>query len=211
MLGATGRLGGEILQQLIKENITVNVLVRKPDNLGVISEKVSVFKGDPFDQNALNGAMVECNSIITCLNISRRSDFPWSKLRTPKKLLSQTMQQLLHLMPKYGISRIITVSAWGTNETKKELPGWFRWLIYNSNIRYGYLDHERQEDLLTSTDLKWTIVRPVGLNNSNKDKPIQSVLNEKPKHVMVSRSNVAQFVVEALLNGRFIQKKPTVF
>ena len=210
LLGATGRLGNEILKQLSVHNKDVNILVRDPDKLNTQAKNISVFKGNPIDQNDLDNAMAGCNSIITSLNISRNSDFPWAKLRSPIDLLSVTMNNLINLMPKHDINRIITISAWGANETKKELPIWFRWLIENSNIRYGYKDHEIQEKLLIKTNLNWSIIRPVGLNNSKKIKTAHASLNKKPKNFMISRRCVAKFIVEILNNDSYIKKIPTL-
>ena len=120
------------------------------------------------------------------------------------------MLNLIELMNN-NFERIITISAWGASESKKELPNWFRWLIENSNIKYAYQDHERQEELLIKTNLKWTIIRPVGLTNSTNSKdPIISI-NGKPKpNLMISRKTVASFVSDCLKKEQFINQIPTI-
>lgn len=210
LLGATGRLGNEILKKALGDEIQTSILVRDAGKVKADSECLSIFEGDPGKVSELDRAMQGCDTIVTTLNISRKSDFPWSKLRAPKTLLSDTMTHLLDLSPKHGVQKIVTVSAWGANESKKDLPFWFRWLIDNSNIKYGYLDHERQEKLLQQSEMDWTIVRPVGLTNSQKDKPAHISTDSKTSSLTVSRKAVAQFIVQHLSGDEYRQKTVTL-
>lgn len=80
------------------------------------------------------------------------------------------MEHLIARANKHKIKRCIVCSAWGVAESQKDIPFWFRWTIKFSNIRFAYEDHERQEDLLKSSDLNWIIVRPVGLTNGKRNR-----------------------------------------
>jgi putative NADH-flavin reductase len=198
LLGSTGRLGNEILKRLIGNKIETNILVRNRDKIKLDSEYLKIFVGNPLNKEKLEHSIAGCSVIINALNISRQSDFPWSKLRAPKTLLSQTISNFIDLSSKYEFKKIISVSAWGVKESKNQLPFWFRWLIDFSNIKYGYLDHEKQEELLTESNFNWLIVRPVGLNNSKRDKQPNVSINSKPKNIMVSRRTVSKFITNNL-------------
>jgi hypothetical protein len=166
--------------------------------------------GNPLDINALNTAMHNCNTIINALNISRHSDFPWSRLRASKTLISETISNLIRLKSKHTFEKIISVSAWGVKESKNQLPFWFSWIIRNSNIKYGYLDHEKQEALLIKSDCKWLIVRPVGLTNSKKTKtPLVSV-HSKPRNIMVSRKTISEFIIENVKENTYTNEIVTI-
>ena len=206
LLGATGRLGSEILKRLIDEKIETTALVRNPDKLKLNSEHLTVVKGDVTNSIDLNKAMKSVDVVITALNISRKSDFPWAKLRTPKTLLSDTMKILVDLGEKNDIQKIITISAWGTNESKNDLPMWFKWLINNSNVKYGYEDHERQENILVKSDVDWMIIRPVGLSDSQKNKKANISTDSKTFGLLVARKTVANFIVTNLKGNQFVKK-----
>jgi len=211
ILGATGRTGKHLLDLALGRGHSVNVLVRDKNKLPRLSDRLKVFVGIPTDPGILEEAMTGCEAVLSSLNISRHSDFPWAKLRTPKDLLSATMKNIIAIAGKLGIKRIIVLSAWGVNETKKEIPGWFRWAIDHSNIKYPYLDHGVQEDLLKATDLDWTIVRPSGLNNSRKEKKIKVSFNAVPKPgYLISRKNVAGFLMDILETKSYIRQAPTI-
>jgi putative NADH-flavin reductase len=189
----------------------VHVLVRDISKIKLRSPRIKVFEGRPSDPIALDNAMNGTEAVLTALNISRYTDFPWAKLRSPKDLLSKVMSYIIALCPKHNVKRVITVSAWGAAESRKEIPVWFRWFIEHSNIKYPYLDHAEQEKLLTESDLDWTIVRPAGLTNSNKEKKIKVSFNSSPKPgLLISRKNVARFMLDSLEQNSYIRQLPTI-
>jgi len=211
ILGGTGRTGKLLVEEAVKRGYLVNVLVREKKHYSSPSLFISVFEGLPTHKADLAGAMLGCDAVINALNISRTSDFPWAKLRTPKKFLSLSMENEIAIARLQHIDRIITISAWGVNETKKELPFWFKWLIDYSNISYAYAEHEAQEQLLLISGLKWTAVRPVILTNFKKDQPVTVSYNKFPSPgLFISRYNVAKFIVDILEDPEFYQKQPTI-
>ncbi len=204
ILGSTGRTGRILLSEALKRGHSVHVLVGHKSSLTVHQQLVEVFEGTPLNKFTLAEAMRGCDAVLSTLNISRISDFPWAKLRTSRDFLSQSMQNILEVIKEQPACRIIITTAWGVAETRRDIPLWFRWLIDNSNIRYPYRDHERQEELLKKSSLNYTIVRPVGLTNSEKEKHITVTLNNTPRpSLTISRRNVALFMLNILENGRY--------
>ena len=153
-----------------------------------------------------------CQAIVSALNISRTTDFPWSPLRTPKDFLSSVMKHIIELAPQFNIRRIVFTSAWGVAESKEDIPGWFRWFIDHSNIRYPYLDHARQEEMIRQTGLEWTGVRAVGLTNSKTKKEVLVSFGNKPKpKLLISRYNLAGFIVDVLTKEKYVGELPVVY
>jgi len=209
ILGATGRTGKWLLKLALEKGYSVHVLVRDKEKIQGV-ENLMVFEGSPADKMMLLKAAENCNAIISALNISRTSDFPWSKLRTPESFLSDVMRHIVQVSKEQQIKRIIVCSAWGVNETNSELPFWFRWTIAHSNIGAAYTDHERQEKILIKSDLNWTVVRPVGLIHG-KSKKVRVSYNHIPKpKLTISRKSVASFMINALDDDNLIGKIPTI-
>ena len=212
ILGGTGRLGKELLVEAIKREHTVHALVRDTDRLPFHSDKLVPFKGNPNNREDLSIAIRSCHAVLSALNISRTSDFPWSKLRTPKDFLSQTIENLIILADENLIERVIICSAWGVGDSRKEIPFWFRWLIANSNIGPAYEGHEAQEERLKASQLKWTAVRPVGLTQATQAKVVLVSSQGHPKpNLTISRRNVARFMLDILEQERFVGQTPTIF
>ena len=210
LLGATGRTGAHVLDCALQKGYSVSCLVRKPERLKQ-HPNLSIFEGNSNNPINLQNAMEGCQAIISVLNISRTSDFPWARLRTPKTFLSDTMNTIIGLAKKNNIKRIVLCSAWGAAETRKDVPFWFRRTIDYSNIKYAYIDHERQEQLLTASNLNYTIVRPTGLTNFNKNLEVKESENNVPKpNFIISRKAVAIFMVDCLEDSSRHHKTITV-
>jgi putative NADH-flavin reductase len=211
ILGSTGRTGKHLLAQALQRGDTVNALVRDKKRITINDPRLTIFEGTPLDKTVLENGMKGCEAILNALNISRTSDWPWSKLRSPNDLLSATMKNIIEVAPKQNIQRIIFTSAWGVAETKKDIPGWFRWLIDHSNVRYPYLDHERQEGLVKQTSLQWTSVRPAGLTNGKKIKKVVVSFNNDPKPgLTISRGAVAAFMLDVLERNLYVREMPVI-
>lgn len=211
LLGATGRTGKHILEFLLKDGYAVNVLVRDKNKVQNHSGSLQIFEGDTRDEQTLRKAMSGCRAVISILNINRVTDFPWAKLKTSKTFLSDTMQNILNVARQLHPDRVITCSAWGTYETKKDIPWWFRWVINNSKIGITYKEHERQEDLLSHSEMNYTIVRPVGLTNFITEKQIRVSENNVPKpNLLISRRDTAKFMVNLLIDSTYNKRTITI-
>jgi uncharacterized protein YbjT (DUF2867 family) len=211
VLGATGRTGKHVVQQAILAGYELHCLVRDPTKINVSHERLTLFQGSPEKISDVDSAIKGCEAIINVLNVSRDSDFPWSKLRTPPTFLSDVAKNVIPLAEKHRVRRMVVCSAWGAAETKNDLPGWFRWLIDNSNIGYTYSDHDRQEKLVMASNLLWTIVRPVGLTNFKGHQQIIESYNNSPKPRMtINRINLAKYLVDAITNEKLVKKVPVI-
>ncbi|MEM7659415.1 MAG: NAD(P)-binding oxidoreductase, partial [Bacteroidota bacterium] len=172
---------------------------------------LTIVKGSPEDPSALAEAVQGCEAIISVLNVSRTSDFPWAPLRSPKDLMSRSMSQLLALPEAASVQRLVVCSAWGVAETKAELPFWFRWLIDYSNLKFPYLDHERQETIIRQSQLKWTLVRPVGLTPFSRIQTVrESYANQPRPRLTINRESLAAYLLAALERDDLIGKAPTI-
>ncbi len=199
LLGASGRTGKHILETALQQGHIVHALVRNEQKIRLAHPNFLLFEGTPANKQSLAAAMQGCEAIINALNISRKSDWPWAGLRTPKDFLPVVAQHIIELAPAHSIHRYIFISAWGVAETKKDIPGWFRWMIDNSNLRYPYQGHEQQEKLVQQSSLIFTAIRPAGLTNFKKKKPVTVSQDNHPKpKLTISRRSLAAFVLEVL-------------
>jgi len=211
LLGATGRTGRLLLEQALDHGHIVHALVREKQKITIERYNLTIFEGTPQDVTALHRAMQGCETVLSALNISRKYEFPWSPLRTPKHFLSSTMDKVVTLSHRNHLRRVVFISAWGVNETKKDLPGWFRWLVNNSVLRHQYNDHEKQEEVLRNSTLDWTAVRPVFLTNSENHKEVfVSEGNEARPNLYISRRNVASFMLDVLEKNLYLCQAPVV-
>jgi NAD dependent epimerase/dehydratase family enzyme len=210
LLGATGRLGKEILKLALNQGYKVNCLVR--DSSRVLPQKgLKLFEGDVLNSYDLELSAQNCDYVLSALNISRTSDFPWSPLRTETDFLSNVAGEIIKLNNKKPFKRIIVCTAWGTSDTFRYIPFWFRFLIKNSNIGIAYADHEKAEMMFKESNVPYTIVRPVGLTNGKlSDHTFISFENSPKPKLTISRKSVAAFMLKSIVNDKLIQKMPVI-
>lgn len=211
LLGATGRTGRYVLMEALQRGYEVHALVRDVSKIKVQSIGLVLFTGNPENKVALGKAIQGCDVVISALNISRVSDFPWARLRTPLDFLKNTLGHLIGHMNALGMKRIILTSAWGVGDSRVEIPGWFKWFIDNSNVGKAYAQHEVQERMLKESNLDWTAVRPVGLTNGTKIKELIVSREGNPKpRLTISRRHAAKFMLDCLQQNEFIKATPVI-
>jgi putative NADH-flavin reductase len=213
VLGATGRTGRWIVKEALDRGYAVNALVRSKSRLAIQHPDLTVVEGVPTSAKDLILTMQGCEAVLSALNIPRKKEWwPWSELSASPTFLSDVARKLVSVAKEMEIRRILVVSAWGTLETKEDLPTFFRMALDHTQIGPVYLDHERQEKVWEASGLNWTIVRPVGLLNDTAEKPLRVLTQsttEKPK-LTVSRRMVARFMLDCLEHNHHSRQKPIV-
>ncbi len=211
LLGATGRTGKHVLKEALQRGYEIHALVRDPSKVSEKSIGLTLFTGSPEDRVILGEALKGCKAVVSTLNISRTSDFPWAPLRTPVNFLENVLGHLAELMGEESIRRLVLTSAWGVGDSRKEIPAWFRWFVDYSNVGKAYSQHEVQERMLKDSTLDWTAVRPVGLTNSNKIKKLVVSTQGSPKpQLTISRRHTARFLLDCIEQGSYIKETPVI-
>ena len=211
IFGASGRTGRYLVEEVIAQGYIPACLVRKESTSKPSQNEVVTHIGSPMNYGDVLETIEGCDAVLCALNIARKSDFPWSAVTSPPNLLEESMKNIDKAMKEKGIKRVITVSAWGVGDSYKEVNWMFRFLINKTNVGVAYKGHEEQERILRNSSLNWTAVRPVGLNNDTTPHPTQISQNGSKKlRMMISRQDVAKFMLEILDDEKYYQTKPSI-
>jgi hypothetical protein len=152
-----------------------------------------------------------CDAVISTLNLFYESQGLFKKIKTPLDLMSVSIKNTITAMEEKGIRRIILMTAIGVGNTANKLSVFFSLLKGISNLRFIYADHERQEQILESSALDWTIVRPAGLHDKNDNLSVLSDLDGSSRlNPGISRNAVAHFILCSIENRLFIRQKPSI-
>ena len=209
LLGASGRTGRQVLNYALSRGYHVTALVRDPGKIGSGSEGVTVIQGTPTEIKDIRKAIQGCDAVVSALNNPRKSDGLWSKVINPPTLMTDCMRNVITVMQEGDIRRIVVETAAGAGDSYIKMPLFMKWMIRYTNLQVVYADHDGQENLLINSDLDWTIVRPVGLNN--KEEEMKLAVGSHDKHsAFVSRKAVAKFMVDCLVRDEYIRKAPII-
>lgn len=209
ILGITGRTGRLAAEEAIKRGHKVVGIARDPGKVTI--RDAEIVSGTPYDFETVRKVIIGCDAVIGTLSLLSQSQGIFGKINTPLDVLSVSMKNTVKAMEENGIKRIVLMTALGTGDSAKELPGIARLLINLTNIRYSYADHEAEEKILENSNLDWTIVRPVGLNDKNDNLSILFNLKGVGKiKNTISRNAVAHFILDCIEKGEFIRQKPGI-
>ena len=93
----------------------------------------------------------------------------------------------------------MVVSAFGVGETRPQLPFAF-WLFYRTVLREQMADKEKQEVLVKSSGLDWTLVQPAALTDRAATHAWLADTDGVIRRPEISRADVAAFLV-SLVEG----------
>ena len=210
-LGASGKTGKLICRMLLDREHHVNALVRNPVEFSIEHDALTIHAGTPQNKEDIRRALDGCDAVVSTLNVSMASGFPWSKVVSPRDLMSSSVANLVEAMREADIKRIIVMSSNGANESMRFVPWIYRALVSISNLKAIFDDHSRQEDVLLTSGLDWTALRPVGLNDKVVTPKVTVSFNGSPKaNTFISRETVARYIVKVLEERLHVGGRPTI-
>lgn len=211
LLGATKGLGKEILKEALSLGFEINCLVRNAKKFPIEQNNIRVFEGDATSSIDLENAVQDSKIIISTLNVMRKNLFPWSNITNDKNTISKSSKNIIEISKRKKVKHLISVSAWGVNESLDQIPIWFKLLIKNSNLKYPYIDHGKSEKLLVNSNLNWTILRPSALVNFLNNHQVKESISLKNKpSLIISRKSLAKFIINIVDKKNYYNKIVTV-
>ena len=116
---------------------------------------------------------------------------------TPANICEVGTRHIVAAMQSAGVRRLVVVSAFGVGETRPQLPFAF-WLFYRTVLREQMADKERQEVLVKSSGLDWTLVQPVALTDRPATHAWLADTGGVIRRSEVSRADLAAFLLSLL-------------
>ncbi len=211
IFGGSGRTGQWILKEGLERGHDLVALMRSPGKVTGTSPRLHIIEGSTTRIDDVRKAVKGVDAVLSALNINRSSDLPWAKVTSPKDLISSSIKNAIDAMHEEHVKRIVVVSAYGVRETKEKIGAIGRFFLYGTNIKYAYLDHERQEQLLAASDLDWTALRPTRLQDNEDVRDVIASIDGVPKPKgSISRRNLARFMLDCAEKGLHVRQAPTV-
>ena len=204
ILGASGQVGKATLREALSKGYQVKVLVRSPDKLGDLKEKVTIIKGDLLDgmsvEQALQGSVV----VINAAGGVKEPD-QYKKFQLIGTILTEKMKLL-------GITRLINISGAVMNlpteklDLKRKIMKVFVSLIFRQM-------KQAQEAILpiiiNDSNVSWTFVRAAMI--SKKPGTGKVLANDKQMPgTTIMLEDLGKFIVEQITSTEWIKKAPLV-
>lgn len=194
VIGATGRIGTEILDLGIARGHQITAFVRSPQKIREVPS-LSVVPGDPLRSEAIAAALPDHDAVLSALGPP-----PKEALR-PSTLLADCARATVDAMTASGVNRLVIVSAAVLFPEKGFFFSFFRWLL-----RHHARDLVAMESIVKASPLAWTIARPPRLVKS-ADANFRALTDALPpgSRTMSFRA-VAAFMLEAVERQSYLNQ-----
>ena len=151
ILGATGRVGSNIIKLALKDSAEVTVLARDSSRK-INHERLRVIEGNVLNENDIKKAIEGSDIVISALGTDQNGT------------LAKSMPQIIKKMEEEGVRKIITIGTAGILQARTNL-NLYRFQSTESKRKSTTAaeDHLAAYKILSSSNLCWTVVCPTHL------------------------------------------------
>ena len=203
IFGATAGTGRELLEQALEGGHDVSAFARAPEKIDDLQDpNLRVVQGNVLDSEAVAAAVAGQEAVFCTIGAGAG--------RTT--LREEATRNIVKAMDAAGVQRLICQSSLGVGDSRANLGFFTKHVVVGLFLRHAFVDHERQEDLIRQSSLRWTIVRPPHL----KDAPRTGVYRhgfpptDRSIKGQISRADVADFMLKQLVDDSYVGRTPGV-
>ncbi|QHV95670.1 NAD(P)-dependent oxidoreductase [Spirosoma endbachense] len=204
ILGSTGQVGKVVMAQALKSGYQIKVLVRDPEKLGYLKEKVHVVAGNLLDEASVEKSLTGSVAVINVSGAVKEPD----QLKKFKKI----GDVLVSKMKQQGIKRLINISLAVIQLPQEKLDFKRKAIRVLVNLFFKekkLVNEAIMAAVLEEKDLEWTFVRPAFFST----KPGSGVVladDTKMQGTTIMLEDLAMFLVQQITSTEWMKKAPLV-
>ncbi|MEH7238892.1 NAD(P)-dependent oxidoreductase [Bacillus sp. JJ1562] len=197
ILGATGRVGSQIVTYALHDRHHVTVLVRTPEKIQINNKNLAIIQGNVLNKDNIVRAMHGIDVVISALNTDGTTT------------LSESMPLIIEAMENEGIKRIVTIGTAGILQSRST-PNSLRYQSSESKQRStrAAKEHHKVYDMLKQSTLEWTIVCPTYLPDGERVGKYRIDRNFLPEGgAEISVPDTAEFAFRQIKTNDYIKSR----
>ena len=205
ILGSTGFVGKILTEKALEQEHEIKTLVRSPDKLGELKDKLEVIQGDYFNTEDLEKTINRTEAVLSTVGP------PMKNPKYPERY-ELGMKSLVDAMERQNITRLIhtggAVHQGGINEHwtfGRRLLKLMLVLVWKPGLEAKRLEWE----VLKKSNLDWTLVRPPRIIRS-KSNGILKADEKNLASIHINVENLVEFMLDQLTTTQWIKKAPLV-
>lgn len=201
VLGASGRTGGRLVEELLRRGHAVTAVVRDPAAAG-LPAAVRVVRGDARDPAVLAEAVAGADAVASALGPRGRS----------APVHRDMVAALIPAMRAAGVRRYVGVGGAGSDTPGDRKPRRDRVVSRLIHLVGGPLVADKEAELAAWRDsgLDWTVVRPPRLQDGEPTGRVEHDAHASTRSTRITRGDLAASVAEFLESGAYIGQAPFV-
>lgn len=201
VFGANGPTGRLLTAQSLAAGHDTVAVTRRPEEYPVNDRRLRVVGADVLDPVSVHQVVAGCDVVLSALGV------PFQKQTV--LTYSRGAEHLLDAMKRHEVRRLVVVSS-GAITGQDEPTGGF---LFNRVLqpyvvkrlgRTVYDDMRRMEDLVSGSDVDWTILRPSGLYHL-PEVTDYSLTEEHGPGRFTARVDLAHAILRQVDDPRFVR------
>lgn len=197
VLGASGRTGLLVVEELLSRGYSVNGLTFKKPNID--KSNLVWVEGDATNESDLKKCLEGADAVISTLGHTKQTKTP---------IQTDSMKALSKVLAGSKV-RIVSMTGTGVRQPGDK-PSIIDRIL---NIGVSIMDPKRVSDgiehakVLQSSNLDWKILRVLKLANGNEVEEVK-LTNGGPAKMLINRATVAKLLVDLVETDDWHQKMP---
>lgn len=206
VIGASRGIGLETVRRALAEGHRVRAFARSADAIRLDDSNLERLSGDALKTADVRRALDGMDAVIQALGVKAS---PQMVVRGTR-LFSKATRVLVEAMQAESVTRLIAVTGFGAGDSRNQ-GGCFYDLGFNLFLGRVYDDKNIQEHLIRSSDLAWTIARPVILTDRPATGRYRVALDPADwRPGTIARADVADFLVRQVESEEYLMKAPVL-
>ena len=205
IVGASRGIGLETVKRALEEGHKVRALARSARRISIDHPVLERVTGDALDPTTVKRALDGVDAVIETLGVA-----PGLKvILKPVKLFSKATRILVDLMEEAEVRRLICVTGIGAGDSRDRGGFLYSAIFLPFVAKRVYDDKDLQERIIRDSTLDWVIVRPGLLTRGVRTDSYRVLTKPDEWHMgTISRTNVADFLVQQISDDTFLGKTP---
>lgn len=198
ILAADSRTGKYLIDKLLERGHQINAGIYSVKDLPD-RENLTYVRCDASNFEQVRQLIKGQDAVVSLIGHTKNS---------PPDIQTTAIKNLINALKAENINRVISLTGTGVRFNGDKIPAYDRFL----NLAVSIVDPNRVQDgishaeVLKESNLDWTIVRVLKLQNTKSSK--FSLRAHGPTKLYVSREDVASAIVEVLENSSFVKEAP---
>jgi putative NADH-flavin reductase len=199
VFGASGKTGREVVRQALARGYTVTAYVRDTARLPLAHANLRLVKGEITSPSAVAKAVAGQTAVISTLGVGRPL--------THDPAVIDGIRAIVRAAEHASVDRLLYLSFIGVQDSRNA-AGFVLERLSTTLLRQEVADHEMKEAVIFESLVDWTIVRPPKLTNGRLTAAyrVGEDIRARWPLPMMSRADVADFIVRQLTDAAFIRK-----